>query len=100
MKTEVYSWRVSADLKEALEDEASRENTSLAKLLDKMARQWIKDHETERLEDEAEQRRLHAITAKFAGALDMGGGPYTNQVVHKIVVENLAKKYGRRKLPR
>jgi hypothetical protein len=99
MKTEVYSWRVSADLKEALEGEARRENISLAALLDRMARKWVKDHETERLEDEAEQRRLHAEASKFAGAIQLGGGPYTNEVVRKRVRENLTQKYGR-KLPR
>ena len=99
MKSEVYSWRVSADVKSALEAEAKRENISLAKLLDKMARRWIKEREAERLDDEAEQARLHAIAAKFAGAISMGGGPYSNEVVRKRIRENLTKKYVR-KLPR
>jgi hypothetical protein len=98
MKTEVYSWRVSADLKEALEGEARRENISLAALLDRMARKWVKDHEAERLEDEAEQRRLHAEAAKYMGAIS-GGGPYTAEFVRKKIQENLTRKYGR-KLPR
>ena len=69
MKTTVYSWRVSEDVKSALEDEARRENISLAALLDRMARRWIKEREAERVDDEAEQARLHAAAAKFLGAI-------------------------------
>jgi hypothetical protein len=99
MKAKVYSWRVSEEVKSALEDEARRENISLAALLDKMARRWIKEREAERLDDAAEQARLHAAAAKFAGVLRLGGGPYTNEVVRKRIQERLAPKYGR-KLPR
>lgn len=99
MKTEVYSWRVSPDVKSALEAEARREKISLGALLDKMARRWIKDCEAERPDDDAEQARLHAAAAKFAGALRLGGGPYTNEVVRKRIQERLAKKHGRQ-LPR
>jgi hypothetical protein len=99
MKTEVYSWRLSADLKEALEAEARRQDISVSALLDKIAREWVKKHQKERLDDEAEQRRLHAEVAKFAGALSIGRGPYTNERVRKIIGEHLARKYGR-KLPR
>jgi hypothetical protein len=99
MKTEVYSWRVSTEVKSALEAEAKRENISLAALLDKMARLWIKDRGAERLDDGAEQARLHAAAAKFAGALSLGAGPYTNEVVRKRIQQRLAHKYGG-KLPR
>jgi hypothetical protein len=99
MKSEVYSWRVSADLKAALEAEARHRNMSVSGLLDKIAREWIKGHQKERLDDETEQRRLHAEVAKFAGALSIGRGPYTNERVRKIIGEHLARKYGR-KLPR
>jgi hypothetical protein len=99
MKTEVYSWRLSADLKEALEAEARREEVSMAALLDKMARCWLKNQEAEHLEEEAEQRRRHEAGLKFAGSISMGGGPYTNDVVRKIITERLVKKYGG-KLPR
>jgi len=98
MKTEVYSWRVSADVKSALEAEARREKISLAKLLDKMARGWLKERESERLDDEAEQARLHAIAAKFAGAI-RGDNPHRAASVRQLVRERLAQKYGR-KLPR
>ena len=94
MKTEVYSWRVSADLKEALEDEARRENLSLAKLLDKMSRRWLKDHRAQRLDDEAEQARLHAAAAKFLGAI-RGDNPHRAASVRELVRERLAQKYDR-----
>ena len=96
MKTEVYSWRVSTEVKSALEAEAKRENISLAALLDRMARQWIKDRRAERLDDDAEQVRLHAAAAKFAGALSLGAGPYNNEAVRKRIQRRLAQKYGRK----
>ena len=99
MKTEVYSWRLSAELKADLEAEARRLSMSVSALLEKITRQCIKEHEAERLKDEAEQRRRHAAGLKFAGAISMDGGPYTNDVVHKIITERLVKKHGR-KLPR
>ena len=42
MKTEVYSWRVSTDLKTGLEREARRRKISLAKALDLAAEEWLK----------------------------------------------------------
>lgn len=99
MKTEVYSWRLSADLKSALEAEARRQDTSISALLDKIAREWIKEHEAERVKDEAEQARIRAEAMKYVGALSIGGGPYTNERVRKIIGERLTQKYGR-KLPR
>ena len=43
MKTEVYSWRVSSDLKPDLEREAHSRKASLASLLDTAAREWLKE---------------------------------------------------------
>ena len=41
MKTEVYSWRVSADLKTGLEREARRRKISLSAALDLAAQEWL-----------------------------------------------------------
>ncbi len=40
-KSEVYSWRVGPDLKRALEDAARAERTSVAELLNRMAKAWL-----------------------------------------------------------
>jgi len=42
MKTEIYTLRMSRDLKEALESEARREKVSIAALLDRGARQLLR----------------------------------------------------------
>ena len=41
MKTEVYSWRVSTELKTGLEREARRRKISLAAALDIAAHEWL-----------------------------------------------------------
>jgi hypothetical protein len=68
MKTEVYSWRVSTDLKMGLEREARRRNTSLAVVLDLAAREWLSKSSAQD-EEEAEQLRLHEAASKWLGAL-------------------------------
>jgi hypothetical protein len=57
------------------------------------------DRKKKRLDDAAEQARLHAAAAKFVGALSLGAGPYTNEAVRKRIRQRLAQKHGR-KLPR
>jgi hypothetical protein len=41
MKTEVYSWRVSPDIKTGLEREARRRKMSVSAVLDLAAREWL-----------------------------------------------------------
>ena len=90
MKTEVYSWRVSADLKSGLEHEAHRRSISLASLLDLAARDWLKKGGAE-LEDDAEQVRLHQAVSECLGAF-AGGDPKRNteRVRPMIAIENEA----------
>ena len=58
MKNEVYSWRVSSDLKIGLEREARRRKISLSAVLDLAARDWLSRSRAE-MESDAEQLRLH-----------------------------------------
>ncbi len=48
MKTEVYSWRVSAARKADLESEARREGTSVAELLEKITSDWLQERRNSR----------------------------------------------------
>jgi hypothetical protein len=68
MRTEVYSWRVSSDLKTGLEREARRRNTSLSAVLNLAAREWLKMSGAEN-EDNEEQLRLLRAVSKWFGAL-------------------------------
>jgi hypothetical protein len=93
MQTEVYSWRVSPEVKAALEREARREKTSLAALLDRVARQWLEERKSRSADDEAEQKRLHAIAEKYIGTI--ARGPDLAESASKLIRAGLAKKYGR-----
>ena len=91
MKTEVYTWRVSAELKVDLEREARRRKQSLAAVLDLAARDWLAKSARE-TEDDQEQVRLHAAAEKYIGALEGGLAPSTT--VRETVRKRLLSRYG------
>ncbi len=93
MKTEVYSWRVSTELKTGLEREARRRKIPLAKALDLAAEEWLKKGGADK-NDDREQKRLHESAAKFFGVLT-GGDPHRSENVRQIVRERLRRRYGR-----
>jgi len=72
-KSEVYSWRVSPEVKVALEQAARSENGSVAQLLDRIVHQWLRGGRRGTGED-AEQARLHATAARVIGTI-RGGNP-------------------------
>jgi hypothetical protein len=86
MKTEVYSWRVSTELKAGLEREARRRKTSVSMVLDQAAREWLSRAMTGGGEDE--QRRLHEAAAKCFGAF-AGGDAYRSRNARTAVRERL-----------
>jgi hypothetical protein len=94
MKTEVYSWRVSTELKMGLEREARRRKISLAKVLDAAAQEWLKKRSSDQDDDAAEQKRLHEAAAKSFGTIT-GGDPKRSENVRQIVRERLRQRYGR-----
>jgi hypothetical protein len=94
MKSEVYSWRLSPDLKWALEDAARRERISVSRLLERIVREWLKTCAPAVENDEAEQARLRAVAMQFAGTI-RGGDPDRAAEAGKRVRELLARRYGR-----
>ena len=93
MKSEVYSWRLSGELKAELQRYARDEKLSLSELLERISHDWLAHR---RLADETEQTRIRARARKAIGKISMGGGPWTNDKVRQIVRDNLANKYVRR----
>jgi hypothetical protein len=91
MKTEVYSWRVSTELKTVLEREARRRKISLAKALDLAAEEWLKKGGAE--DDAVEQRRLHAAAAKTFGTIE--GHPGDAENAREIVRQRIRQRHGR-----
>jgi hypothetical protein len=94
MKSEVYSWRLSRDLKIDLEEAARRERISVSRLLERIAREWLKTRASAAEDGEAEQERLKAIAMQYVGTI-RGGDPDRSAEVSKRVREILARKYGR-----
>jgi hypothetical protein len=91
-KTEVYSWRLSAERKRALETRARTEGKTLAQVLDQLAQEWLARPLDE--DDEAEQRRIHAAAAKAIGAI-AGNNPRLSESVETEMYRRLKRQYGR-----
>lgn len=89
-KTEVYSWRLAPEKKRALERRARAHGQTVAELLDRLTEDLLASRDES---DEAEQRRLHALAAKFVGTI-CGGEPNRSENVSTLVRQALQRKYG------
>ena len=94
MKTEVYSWRVSAQRKAELESEAHREGTSLAGLLEQITADWLDERRNSRNGEESEQSAIRKRAAAAIGSIT-GGDPMRASQASQRVKEILRKRYGR-----
>ncbi len=93
MKTEVYSWRVSTDLKTGLEREARRRKMSISAVLDLAAQEWlIKTGAGD--DDDEKQRRLSEAASKCFGIL-ASGDARRSESVGQAVQQRLRRHYGR-----
>jgi predicted transcriptional regulator len=93
MKTEVYSWRVSSELKSDLERVARGQNVSVSALLDMAVRDWLKKSGADAATDE-EQLRLHTAAEECLGAL-AGRNPRRAETAREAIRAKLRKRYGR-----
>ena len=93
MKNEVYSWRVSTDLKTGLEREAHRRKLSLSAVLDMAARDWLSKSGAE-IEDDEEQPRLQKAASKCFGAL-ASGNDHRSENVRQGVRQRLRRRHDR-----
>jgi hypothetical protein len=71
MKSETFSWRLSLDLKADLEHAARQQGVSVSRLLERIAREWLKAR-LGAADDEAEQERIRASAMRFIGTLRSG----------------------------
>lgn len=88
-KSEVYSWRLSPELKAALEREAKREQRPLSELLEDIVRRWLA--EAERAPDEQEQRRLRQAALASCGTIH-GGRPDRSERARELLREKLSRQ--------
>jgi hypothetical protein len=93
MKTEVYSWRVSTDLKAGLEREARRRKMSVSAVLDLAAQDWLRKSSADNNDDE-EQRRIRHAASKCFGVL-ASGEARRSESVSQAVRQRLRRRYGR-----
>jgi len=97
MKTHVYSWRLSSELKSELERAARMRRAPLSAVLEQAARAWLAQNSAELAEDEETQRGLHAAAEKYIGCLSGLGGPYTADRVRETVRRRLREKRARQR---
>jgi hypothetical protein len=91
MKTAVYSWRLSEELKAELEREARHRRVSLSSLLDLAAREWLRKSGEDVAGDEA-QRKLHAAVEECIGVL-ASNNPHLSETVRETVRKRLGKRF-------
>lgn len=93
MKTEVYSWRVSSDIKTGLEREARRRKISVSAALDLAAREWLLKTSMANEDDEG-QYRLKKTASRWLGAL-ASGDVQRSEKASQTVRQRLRRGYGR-----
>jgi hypothetical protein len=93
MKTEVYSWRLSPDLKTGLEREARRLNLSLSAVLKLASMDWLKKIAAAN-DGNDEQQRLQETASKCLGTIG-SGDPLRSEKVRLTVRERLARRHAR-----
>ena len=94
MKTEVYSWRLSPQLKNELEEAARAERKSISELLEGITQDWLmKSKEGKGTEDER-QRQIRDAAMKFVGSLQ-GGNPDRAENARSEIRARIARRHGR-----
>jgi predicted transcriptional regulator len=93
MKTEVYSWRVSSELKSELEREARLRKVSISAIVDSAVRHWLQKNPVDQAED-AEQRRLHRAAEGCFGVLS-GQNPRRAETARESIRMRLGRRNAR-----
>jgi hypothetical protein len=93
MKTEVYSWRVSSDIRTRLEREARRRKISVSAALDLAAREWLQGSSAES-EPGEEQIRLQKAASKYIGSL-AASDPHRAENARQTLRQRLRRRYDR-----
>lgn len=94
MKTEVYSWRLSSDLKSKLERHARSRKTSVSVVIEMATRDWLKKNEAEIGSDDQEQAKLQAEASRWIGAI-AGSNPRRAETAREAIRSRLRRRYGR-----
>ena len=93
MKTEVYSWRVSTEIKTGLEREARGRGISLSAALDLAAKEWLAKTQAGN-DPDAEQQRLHLAASECFGVIS-SGDPHRSEKARQAMRLRLRRRHGR-----
>ena len=94
-RTEVYSWRLDPELKSALEAAARAQATTVSRLLDRIASEWI-SREADSRDAVEEQRRIRARAMRYVGSIH-GKDPRRAGEASQRVGVILGRKHARRR---
>src|SRR5581483_3199894 len=90
MKTEVYSWRLSPEMKTRLESEARRSGKSLAELLEQISTNWLEER-SGGYDVEMEAKLRNRVMATV-GTI-RGGDPQRSSRSKELVREIIKRKH-------
>jgi len=93
VESEVYSWRVSTDLKTGLEREARRRKISVSAVLDLAARDWLRKDSADIEGDEEQTRRRKAVSKCFGSLASGNAGRSEN--ARQDIRQRLRRRYDR-----
>ncbi len=84
-KSEVYSWRLSPEMKRVLEETARRQKQSISALLEKIVTQSFRNGRARWNEEEAAlQERLHAAAMAAIGKIRSGRADRSKRVREEV----------------
>lgn len=92
MKTEVYSWRLSAERKATLEQEAHRRGTNVADVLEQITDEWFANHRNDHADDAAERAALLKRVMATVGTI-RSGDPMLASKVSETVRARILRKH-------
>src|ERR1017187_5989943 len=95
MGTQVYSWRVSTEIKSDLEREARLRKTSVSAVLNLAARGGRKKRAMT-VEEDAQEQAVHEASSKCLGAI-AGRDPRRAENASRIVRERLRRRHARQR---
>jgi predicted transcriptional regulator len=90
MKTDVYSWRLSGELKSDLERVARARKAPVSTVLETAVRDWLRNHDS--TGDEQLQRELHASAAATLGVL-AAGDPHRAETARQTLRRKLKAQH-------
>jgi hypothetical protein len=90
MKTDVYTWRLSRELKADLEREARLRDQPVSSLLDLAVREWLERTAREPADDDV-QAKLHTSVEASFGVIS-SGPPDRSENVRKYVRKRLRRR--------